>query len=278
MLSITYRAILASMIGERFGKLVVIGRAPAVTRRLRWLCKCDCGRIIPARADALKCGDKKSCGCSQYHRRSLPEILAQAERQAVTNDQGCIEYQGNRGRGGYGKVSISVAGKRKTELIHRVAAAVHLGYSLDDGRTSNKLVLHRCDNPPCFNHKHLFIGTYSDNTRDCVRKGRQKEIKKTHCPKGHPYSGENLVLEKSGKRKCLACIRLRNPLRGNAESRKTHCPQGHPYSGDNLVIEKNGKRKCRTCKNQRLKRWWAANGNQRRRERKQRVEVKTWAQ
>lgn len=35
-------------------------------------------------------------------------------------------------------------------------------------------VLHRCDNQPCCNPSHLFIGTQADNVADMVAKGRHR--------------------------------------------------------------------------------------------------------
>ncbi len=39
------------------------------------------------------------------------------------------------------------------------------------------LVCHRCDNPPCVDGEHLFLGTAKDNFHDCLAKGR-------YTPKG----------------------------------------------------------------------------------------------
>jgi len=62
--------------GMKFGRLTVIERAPAdetkANRGSRWVCKCDCGNVIIARADGLKNTQKgagvKSCGCLQKER------------------------------------------------------------------------------------------------------------------------------------------------------------------------------------------------------------------
>lgn len=81
-------------------------------------------------------------------------------------ENGCWEWQGRRDEKGYGRTSI---GGRKNRGAHRVA------WELTYGPTDLH-VLHRCDNPPCCNPAHLFLGTNRDNAIDRHRKGRSKNV------------------------------------------------------------------------------------------------------
>lgn len=54
----------SNIIGERYGRLVVIARAENTkSGNTRWLCKCDCGKEKVVAYRELKNGDTKSCGC-----------------------------------------------------------------------------------------------------------------------------------------------------------------------------------------------------------------------
>lgn len=70
-------------------------------------------------------------------------------------------------------------------------------------------VLHRCDNPPCFNVEHLFLGDQAVNIADMVAKGRCQRWRAelTHCLRGHEFSPENTRIGTDGRRVCRACRR-----------------------------------------------------------------------
>ncbi len=50
--------------GQRYGKLVVTGRAPG-SPQSKWFCRCDCGKEIVAFGNNLGRGNTTSCGCSR---------------------------------------------------------------------------------------------------------------------------------------------------------------------------------------------------------------------
>lgn len=54
------------LINQRFGRLIVVSKAPSINGRGCWTCICDCGTTLEVRTDLLKTGKTTSCGC--YHK------------------------------------------------------------------------------------------------------------------------------------------------------------------------------------------------------------------
>lgn len=99
-------------------------------------------------------------------RQKIP-ITTEALQTKLSNfsvsDRGCWEWAGAREKDGYGTLEWN--GKKRK--AHRLA------YEYFIGPVDNLLVCHHCDNPPCINPQHLFLGTHKDNHLDSVIKGRR---------------------------------------------------------------------------------------------------------
>jgi len=83
----------------------------------------------------------------------------------IGNPNECWEWPLSKDGDGYGRIFI----KGKKYRAHRLTWMVFQG-PIPQGFH----VCHHCDNPPCVNPHHLFIGTNYDNLMDSVRKGRHR--------------------------------------------------------------------------------------------------------
>lgn len=91
----------------------------------------------------------------------------------------CREYRGKRTKDGYGR--------RGRVLLHRWIVEQIEGRPLELG----EIVMHSCDNPPCFLYEHLSRATQSINIRDAMAKGRHRFV--TH--RGESNGGGGKLIE-----------------------------------------------------------------------------------
>lgn len=103
--------------------------------------------------------------------------LAQAERfwtkvQICSHGEACQDccwmWDGGLDPYGYGFYSTRLHDAKTNFRVTRLIWVLVYG-EIPEGL----LMLHRCDNPPCCNPAHLWVGTQTDNQQDSIRKGRR---------------------------------------------------------------------------------------------------------
>lgn len=107
----------------------------------------------------------------------------------VDKSKECWEWTARRTRQGYGQFVIDRGGaKWRTEMAHRVS------WELAHGKIPNgMLVCHKCDNPPCVNPDHLFLGSTKENARDRENKGRGVDLSTVRHARGEETNNAKLT-------------------------------------------------------------------------------------
>ena len=101
----------------------------------------------------------------KYDNKVLDRFWAKVDKSGPDD---CWNWNAGTSNKGYGRFAF----QGKTRFAHRVSWLIANGSIKNANSYHGVCVLHRCDNPPCVNPKHLFLGTHQDNINDMVNKGR----------------------------------------------------------------------------------------------------------
>jgi hypothetical protein len=118
-------------------------------------------------------------------------------------------------KNGYGVATIIPTKDRVSKTIgaHRMAYILTYGAAPEE-----KDLDHLCRTRDCVRPTHLEPVTHREN----ILRGENftaKQTRRTNCPNGHPYEGNNLIIDNGG-RKCRTCVQERDRLRRPRKSKK----------------------------------------------------------
>ncbi|WP_419827679.1 HNH endonuclease [Sphingomonas sp.] len=145
--------------------------------------------------------------------------------QVFVSPNGCWLWIGAIGTGGYGNCMID----GRVQNVHRIT----LGrFRVIEG---GKVADHLCRQRSCCNPDHLEQVSNQENTirGASADANRRRGAALTSCPHGHRYSGDNLKIDRHGRRSCRTCaINAGRRRRSRQATSSTLTPQAPEHNED----------------------------------------------
>ena len=153
------------------------------------LCHCGCGQMSPVSTYSQKSLgyiiDRPRKFIPKHHHHLREPLSIESRFSGMIDKNGlllhpdlgqCWGWKGSVDKHGYGQWGRSE--ECNESYAHRVSWMLHYGPI-----PVCRHVLHRCDNPPCCNPEHLFLGDQDDNMKDAASKSRLPRDTKHHLNK-----------------------------------------------------------------------------------------------
>ena len=179
------------MIGEKFGRLTVIGEGIKKQGHRYVECLCECGNILYVRDYKLKSGHTKSCGCLKRNQKT--SLIHGLSKERIHKEwRGMLHRCKNPSAShyeNYGGRGIDVCEEWKYDFMAFYEWSMKNGYSDD-------LTLDRKDNDNGYSPDNCRWVTHIEN---CHNRGKRKDCKSSH-------SGVRKTVFQSGNAKYRATI------------------------------------------------------------------------
>lgn len=184
-----------NLIGQKFGRLTVIGDGLHENWVHKWECKCKCGNIVLVDTSKLTTGHTQSCGCLQKERTSKASLIHGKSKSRIHKEWRSIlhrcknpsasHYENYGGRGI--KVCDEWQGENGFLNFYK--------WSMENGYADN-LTLDRKNNDKGYSPDNRRWVTHQEN---CWNRGARKDSRTGKA-------GVTMVVTRTGKIKYRSCI------------------------------------------------------------------------